>query len=186
VTESSIRHPTRLAGSGRWRPFADSRFEALFKTFRFPVPEEPAAWVRVKFTVSLKDPATEYAGDRQRTVHDNESRSPRRRPPASPQSDGRGGSRQRQHQFPRIRFRSPAGASGERRDEDHQLTPATAGGDLRALVVDGPGAEYTGRQYGLAVRRDDQRVGQGLTMPRRQGQVGRVGAATSGTAVSAG
>jgi hypothetical protein len=36
VTESSIRHPTRLAGIGRWRPFEAGSSKPFFEKLAFP------------------------------------------------------------------------------------------------------------------------------------------------------
>lgn len=64
VTESSTRYPTRLAGIGQWRPTADGQFEAFFEKFAFPISQQkPNAWVRVEFSATLNDTASEYTAD---------------------------------------------------------------------------------------------------------------------------
>ena len=64
ITESSTRYPTRLAGIGQWRPTAERQFEGFFEKFAFPAGQQkPTAWVRVEFTATLNDTATEYTAD---------------------------------------------------------------------------------------------------------------------------
>jgi hypothetical protein len=64
ITESSTRYPTRLAGIGQWRPTAERQFEGFFEKFAFPAAQQkPTAWVRVEFTATLNDTATEYTAD---------------------------------------------------------------------------------------------------------------------------
>jgi hypothetical protein len=94
----------------------DGWFDGYFEKFAFPIQEEkPAARVRVKFTASPNDPATEYARDARGLLMTMNRESSTPTPPTSPQSDRPGGSWTTTAptliSFSLVGFRSPAGAA---------------------------------------------------------------------------
>jgi len=94
-------------------------------------------------------------------------------------------SRARIRSYPTCRIRAVVAALS-RNCIMSATASATVGSLTGAHTESKPIGEVHTSAVGLAVRRYDQRVGQALIMRPRHGQVGRAGAATSGTTVSAG